>query len=102
MRPQIVGEALTQMAADSEVLQALFEVLEVERVRAGHSKITLIPEQTGLLAQLLAARQREAAVAWLDVDVEHQTWCERAGLQATRRSIPLLDKRAKRGAWKGL
>src|SRR5690348_15528132 len=28
MRPQIVGEALKQIAADSEVLQALFEVLE--------------------------------------------------------------------------
>ena len=57
MRPQIVGEALKQIAADPEVLQALFEVLEVERVRTGHSKITLIPDQTGLLAQLMAARQ---------------------------------------------
>src|SRR5438477_6522170 len=50
MRPQIVGEALKQIAADPEVLHALFEVLEVERVRTGHSKITLIPDQTGLLA----------------------------------------------------
>jgi len=57
MRPQIVGEALKQIAADPEVLQALFEVLEVERVRTGRSKITLIPDQTGLLAQLMAARQ---------------------------------------------
>jgi regulator of protease activity HflC (stomatin/prohibitin superfamily) len=57
MRPQIVGAALKQMAADPDVLQALFEVLEVERVRAGHSKITLIPGQNGLLAQLMAARQ---------------------------------------------
>src|SRR5215470_14103155 len=57
MRPQIVGEALKQIAADPEVLQALFKVLEVERVRTGRSKITLIPEQTSLLAQLMAARQ---------------------------------------------
>jgi hypothetical protein len=57
MRPQIVGAALKQMATDPEVLEALFEVLEVERVRAGHSKITLIPGQAGLLAQLMAARQ---------------------------------------------
>src|SRR6266446_5503466 len=57
MRPQIVGEALKQIAADPEVLQALFEVLEVERVRTGHSKIILIPDQTSLLAQLIAARQ---------------------------------------------
>ena len=57
MRPQIVGEALKQIAADPEVLQALFEVLEGERVRTGHSKIILIPDQTSLLAQLIAARQ---------------------------------------------
>src|SRR6266853_4293831 len=53
IRPQIVGEALKQIAAEPEVLQALFEVLEVERVRTGHSKITLIPDQTSLLAQLM-------------------------------------------------
>src|SRR5438270_13286317 len=57
MRPQIVGEALKQIAAAPEVLQALFEVLEVERIRTGHSKITLIPDQSGLLAQLMAARE---------------------------------------------
>jgi regulator of protease activity HflC (stomatin/prohibitin superfamily) len=57
MRPQIVGAALQHIAADPEVLQALFEVLEVERVGSGHSKITLIPDQSGMLAQLLAAQQ---------------------------------------------
>ena len=56
MRPQIVGEALKQIAADPEVLQTLFEVLEVERVRTGRGKITLIPDQSSLLAQLMAAR----------------------------------------------
>src|SRR5207247_8842509 len=45
MRLRLVGEALQQIAADQEVLQALFEVLEVERVRTGHGKITLIPDQ---------------------------------------------------------
>ena len=57
MRPQIVGEALKQIAADPEVLHALFEVLEVERLVAGHSKITLLSSQSDLLAPLLAARQ---------------------------------------------
>ncbi len=57
MRPQIVGEALKQIAADAEVLHALFEVLEVERLLAGQSKITLLPKQSDLLAPLLAARQ---------------------------------------------
>src|SRR5216684_1465691 len=46
MRPQIVGEALKQIAADPEVLNALFAVLEVERVVTGHSKITLLPGQS--------------------------------------------------------
>ncbi len=57
MRPQIVGEALKQIAADPEVLHALFEVLEVERLVAGQSKITLLASQSDLLAPLLAARQ---------------------------------------------
>lgn len=57
MRPKIVGEALKQIAADPEVLNALFAVLEVERVVAGHSKITVLPGQSELLAQLMAARQ---------------------------------------------
>jgi hypothetical protein len=34
-----------------------FEVLEVERLVAGQSKITLLPGQSDLLAPLLAARQ---------------------------------------------
>jgi len=57
MRPQIVGETLKQIAADPEVLHALFEVLEVERLVAGQSKITLLASQSDLLASLLAARQ---------------------------------------------
>ena len=57
MRPKIVGEALKQIATDPEVLNALFAVLEVERVVTGHSKITLLPGQSELLAQLMAARQ---------------------------------------------
>lgn len=58
MRPKIVGEALKQVAADPEVLNALFAVLEVERVVTGHSKITLLPGQSDLLVQLMAARQQ--------------------------------------------
>ena len=56
MRPQIVGDALQRLAGDAEVLKVLFEVLEVERLRTGQSRITLIPEGNNLLAQLLATR----------------------------------------------
>jgi len=58
IRPQIVGEALRQIAAEPQVLQTLFEVLEVERMMANGGKVTIIPEQQSVLAQLLAAQAR--------------------------------------------
>jgi regulator of protease activity HflC (stomatin/prohibitin superfamily) len=58
MRPKIVGEALKSIAADPDVSQALFEVLETERVLGGSAKITLIPRNGELLPQLLAAGTR--------------------------------------------
>jgi regulator of protease activity HflC (stomatin/prohibitin superfamily) len=58
LRPKIVGEALRQVAADPEVLAALFEVLELQKLLTGHKEITLLPRAggTGLLTELLAAR----------------------------------------------
>jgi regulator of protease activity HflC (stomatin/prohibitin superfamily) len=57
MRPQIVGEALRRITAEPEVLEALFAVLEVDRLRLGQSRLTLIPEQHDLLTQLVAAQR---------------------------------------------
>jgi regulator of protease activity HflC (stomatin/prohibitin superfamily) len=57
MRPKIVGDALKQIAADPMVADALFSVLETDRMLEGKAKISLIPDQSDLLAQLLAARQ---------------------------------------------
>ena len=56
IRPQIVGEALQQIAQDPELAKALFDVLETQKLLAGHSRITLIPESQALLAELLAAK----------------------------------------------
>ncbi len=56
MRPKIVGEALKAISADEEVANALFEILETQRVLNGKAQITLIPAQNNLLAQLLAAQ----------------------------------------------
>src|SRR5512138_626006 len=39
LRPRIVGEALHRIAQDSEVAQALFEVLEMQRVIEGEARI---------------------------------------------------------------
>lgn len=61
MRPQLVGESLAQIAADPEVLDALFELLEIQRVIEGEGELTLVPgrQQQGLVDQLLAVQGGE-------------------------------------------
>jgi regulator of protease activity HflC (stomatin/prohibitin superfamily) len=59
LRPKIVGEALQHISADPEVLEALFEILELQKLLGGDKEITLLPaggRGSGLLAELLAAR----------------------------------------------
>ena len=55
MRPRIVGEALQRIAADRVVLDAMFDILETERIIEGEARITLLPPKNELLPQLLAA-----------------------------------------------
>src|SRR6202162_2609661 len=54
MRPKIVGEALRIISADPEVTKAVFAVLEIESLLEGKVKVTLLPEQSDLLAQMIA------------------------------------------------
>jgi regulator of protease activity HflC (stomatin/prohibitin superfamily) len=54
IRPQIVGTALHQIGEDSEVAEALFEILENQRMIEGQAALTLIPTKSELLRQLLA------------------------------------------------
>jgi hypothetical protein len=54
MRPKIVGEALRIVSADPEVTKAVFDVLETESLLEGKVKVTLLPEQGDLLAQMNA------------------------------------------------
>lgn len=58
MRPLIVGQALHKISHDPEVARALFDVLETQKMMEGKGRITLIPENGGMLAQLLAAGGR--------------------------------------------
>ena len=62
MRPQIVGEALNKVAADPQVEAAMFEILEIQRILDSKVGITLVPEKSGMLPDLLisASRAREA------------------------------------------
>jgi len=58
MRPRIVGEALNKVAADPDVEGAMFEILEIQKMVESKARITLIPENGGILPELLAAGSR--------------------------------------------
>jgi regulator of protease activity HflC (stomatin/prohibitin superfamily) len=56
IRPRIVGSALQKIAKDSEVFEALFAVLETQKIIAGEARITLLPQGSPVLAELLHVR----------------------------------------------
>jgi regulator of protease activity HflC (stomatin/prohibitin superfamily) len=56
MRPLIVGAALQEICQDQEVANAMFEILEIEKIIESKAKVNLIPEKSDLLAQLLVAK----------------------------------------------
>jgi regulator of protease activity HflC (stomatin/prohibitin superfamily) len=55
IRPQIVGATLDEISRDTEVSQAMFSVLETQRLLQGSASITLLPAKASLLADLLVA-----------------------------------------------
>jgi hypothetical protein len=57
MRPQIVGLALKKISQDTDISRALFNVLETQNIIDGEANITLIPRNSELLGQLVAATQ---------------------------------------------
>ena len=59
MRPQIVGAALQKISQDQEIVRAMFEVLEMEKIVEGEAEIALIPAKNELLGQLLAAAESQ-------------------------------------------
>jgi len=56
MRPLIVGAALQEISADAEVMNAMFEILENQRLLDGQAQLTLVPPKSELLTQLLASQ----------------------------------------------
>jgi regulator of protease activity HflC (stomatin/prohibitin superfamily) len=55
VRPKLVGEALREIGQDPEVLDAVFETLEVDRIVKGNADVTLVPNgQYETLISLLA------------------------------------------------
>jgi regulator of protease activity HflC (stomatin/prohibitin superfamily) len=56
LRPKIVGQALKDISSDPDILTAIFEVLEYQKTLEGGASITLVPERSDFLNQLVAAR----------------------------------------------
>jgi regulator of protease activity HflC (stomatin/prohibitin superfamily) len=56
MRPRIVGASLQKIAADKDVAEAMFDILEAQRILESGAKVTLLPSDSGALTPLLASR----------------------------------------------
>lgn len=59
-RPLIVGKALHHISSDKEVMEAMFELLETQKLLESGAPVTLLPERSGssLLAPLLASQNK--------------------------------------------
>jgi regulator of protease activity HflC (stomatin/prohibitin superfamily) len=62
MRPHIVGEALQEISKDKEVSDALFQTIETQNIIDSQATITLIPANSGMLGQLVAAKANNPPV----------------------------------------
>ncbi len=60
MRPEIVGEALQEIARDPEVANAMFEILEIGKVTDGQAEITLVPKNAAMLAEIMGGPAKGA------------------------------------------
>jgi len=56
IRPQLVGESLQKICQDAETSEALFAILETQKLLDGKSKLTLVSHKSGLMTELLASR----------------------------------------------
>ena len=57
IRPRIVGDMLREVSRDPDVQQALFDVLEAQRVLENNGSVTIVPRNAALLQQLVGAQQ---------------------------------------------
>ncbi len=58
MRPQYVGSVMDEIARDPELLDAILEIVQIDRIVKGNSKLTLIPgrRNESIMTDLLAAQ----------------------------------------------
>jgi len=55
IRPQIVGEALQRISLDPDIANAMFEILETQRLLDSKAEIVIAPQARGVLGDLLSA-----------------------------------------------
>jgi regulator of protease activity HflC (stomatin/prohibitin superfamily) len=56
LRPRIVGQALAEIAREADVAQALFDILEAQKLLEGENRVILVPKSNQIIADLLAAQ----------------------------------------------
>jgi regulator of protease activity HflC (stomatin/prohibitin superfamily) len=56
MRPRIVGEALQLISQDREIIDSMFEILEMQKIVEGEARVTIVPPKSEILNQLLTAQ----------------------------------------------
>lgn len=56
IHPMIVGKALENISQDPEIVSSMFQILETEKLIASKAPITLVPENTPLLSELMASQ----------------------------------------------
>ncbi len=57
IRPALVGAALQDISVDKDVAEALFTILETQRITESQAALTLVPGKSPLLAKLIGADQ---------------------------------------------
>ncbi len=55
IRPRIVGEAMKSITANSEVADAVFEILETQKILSSQGKLSLLPANSELIGKLLVS-----------------------------------------------
>lgn len=58
MRPEIVGEAVQEIARDPEIAHAMFEILEIGKITEGKAEITLVPKNATLLIETMGGHAK--------------------------------------------
>lgn len=62
LHPMIVGKALEQITEDSEIADAMFQIMETQKLLQSEARITMIPKNSPFLPELLVSSQSREGV----------------------------------------